>query len=176
MVDVTKSNFEQELESIQESIQNSSFIAIDLEFTGIALGSAFKNFYYDSLQCRYEKYRAIASNFAPMQFGLSTFTWNKDDQGAGNKLYIAKAWNFYTFPDDGDHTVSLQRTFTSNPSSLKFLAVDSNFDVSKWVKEGIPYLSHDDEKKLLSTLDRRESHLAVDVEDEDVKAYLNEVK
>lgn len=99
----------------------------------------------DDVAARYEKVSQSSREFLIIQFGLACFNWDPESQA-----YIAKAFNFYIFPN-GEPREAGERFFTCSSSSLTFL-MECNFDFNKMVKEGISYLTDDEADSYLERI------------------------
>jgi hypothetical protein len=106
--------------AIKHAIQQSEFIALDTEFTG--LGDVKKS-RDQNIEDRYIALTELAKEYAVIAVGLSTF--KKDEQGN----YIVNNFHFALFSVQ-DHKVS--------PSSISFL-VEHGFDFNDQYRNGIPY-------------------------------------
>ncbi|GJQ72312.1 hypothetical protein Trydic_g3401 [Trypoxylus dichotomus] len=142
-MEVTKSTFNKLLPTIKESISNSTFLAIDCEFSGLGTGNEINGF--DSQKLYYEKIRRGCRDFLVIQFGLCTFRYDNE-----NKCFKQRAFNFYIFPKAIPKYVSDQR-FLCQVSSIDFL-VAQDFDFNKLFKHGIPYLNSVQENKYKEAL------------------------
>lgn len=67
-MDVTRQNFREVYDTVEKSISDSTFIAIDGEFSGVT-NSSFNITNFDSPEERYHKLRHNISDFLLMQFG-----------------------------------------------------------------------------------------------------------
>lgn len=144
MVEVTRSNFSSVFPLVENSIKNSTFIAIDTEFTGLSLGPSNDNNIFDSLSKRYEKLRCRATSFVPCQIGLSTFSKDLDKNS-----YSAETFVFYIRPC---MVGTVDRIFSFQASSVDFLC-GYNFDFKKFISEGIPYLNENQEARVRQQLE-----------------------
>ncbi|CAJ0767061.1 16635_t:CDS:10 [Entrophospora sp. SA101] len=141
-MDILKSNFKELLPSIEESILNCDFVAIDTELTGLSERvERIKSF--DDPVSRYNKVRIAATKFLIIQFGLCTYTYSHTED-----CFIAKPFNFYIFPADSDRKDYHDICFMCSGSSLHFLS-NCGFDFNKLISYGIPFLNYTDEEKLL---------------------------
>ncbi len=138
-MEVTRSNFKEALPVISKAIEDSSFIAIDTEFSGLTARK--RENAMDTCDERYQKLASGVKDFTIMQFGICTFGW--DDE---RKQYIAKPFNFYIFPKPYNRKMPDAR-FLCQSSSLDFLA-GQGFDFNKWITQGIPFLLPSDENRL----------------------------
>ncbi|CAG8584397.1 3106_t:CDS:10 [Dentiscutata erythropus] len=134
-MEVLKSNFHELLPTITDAIQGADFIAIDTELTGLSEHiERIKSF--DDPQSRYSKFLII-------QFGLCTFTYDQDED-----TFVARPFNFYIFPANADRRDYNDICFMCSGSSLHFL-MKCGFDFNKLISQGMPYLNHTEEAKLL---------------------------
>ncbi|XP_031787554.1 poly(A)-specific ribonuclease PARN isoform X2 [Nasonia vitripennis] len=138
-MEVTRSNFQDVLKELDEVLDKATFLAIDGEFTGLNSGPDANAF--DTPAQYYTKLRKGSMNFLLVQFGLAVFTYNSK-----TNLYSQRSYNFYVFPRPLDRT-SPDCRFMCQASSIVFLA-NEGFDFNKLFKEGIPYLTKEDEEKL----------------------------
>jgi poly(A)-specific ribonuclease len=138
-MEVTRLNFKEALPLVSEAIENSSFIAIDCEFSGLTARK--RENAMDTCKERYEKMINGIKDFTVMQFGICTFSWDAEQE-----QYIAKPFNFFIFPKPYNRQMPDAR-FLCQSSSLDFLA-GQGFDFNKWISQGIPYLLPPDEDRL----------------------------
>ena len=138
-MEVTRLNFKEALPVISEAIEDSSFIAIDAEFSGLTARK--RENAMDTCDERYQKLINGVKDFTIMQFGICTFSWDDEQQ-----QYIAKPFNFYIFPKPYNRQMPDAR-FLCQSSSLDFLA-GQGFDFNKWITQGIPFLLPSDEDRL----------------------------
>ncbi|XP_012258948.2 poly(A)-specific ribonuclease PARN-like [Athalia rosae] len=146
-MEVTRENFQRVLEDLNEVLQNASFLAIDGEFTGLNSGPDASAF--DTPSQYYAKLRSGSMDFLLVQFGLSVFTFNKDE----NK-YLQRSYNFYVFPRPLNRAAPDCR-FMCQASCMSFLA-DRGFDFNKLFHKGIPYLTSAEEEKLGKKIEERQ--------------------
>ncbi|KAL1923300.1 uncharacterized protein VTP21DRAFT_8280 [Calcarisporiella thermophila] len=137
-MEVLRDNFGKLLPMIKEAIRKADFIAIDTELTGLNEPPERENL-LDDPGTRYEKHRITSGQFRIIQFGLTTFTFSPSNQS-----FVARPFNFFVFPGEGPNRDSPNRWFTSDSSSLKFLA-GHGFDFNKLFLNGIPYMSKESE-------------------------------
>lgn len=133
---ITKNNFEEHIPLVRETINNSNFIAIDTEFTGLYTEN---NNIYNSLNIE-ELFSRLVKNiksFTPIQYGISCF---KEKDGE----WIVRSYNFYIFPRSENRELYI----LSQGISLEFLS-KYNFNFNKWIAEGVDY---DDFSKIIKLL------------------------
>lgn len=150
-MEILRSNFKESLTTVSEAINSASLLAIDAEFSGLNVKWGAENC-FDTPQERYSKLKKGCKDFIIIQFGLCTFTWDKQKES-----YIAKPFNFYIFPKVWNRQCPDVR-FLCQSSSIDFLT-EHNFDFNKLFREGISYLRPYDEQKL------REHFLARNAQD-----------
>ncbi|XP_065500634.1 poly(A)-specific ribonuclease PARN isoform X2 [Caloenas nicobarica] len=151
-MEVTRSNFKGNLNKVYEAIEESDFLAIDGEFSGISDGpsvSALTNG-FDTPEERYQKLKKHSMDFLLFQFGLCTFKYDHTEE-----KYIMKSFNFYIFPKPFNRS-SPDVKFVCQSSSIDFLA-NQGFDFNKVFRTGIPYLNQEEERQLREQLDEKRS-------------------
>jgi hypothetical protein len=129
-MEVTRVNFSRVLPQLLADIASATFVAFDLEHTGLTAHSRLKNASTDTLQHRYLKMRENTQSFYPLQFGLCTFHQVAD-------RFLAKPYSIYLFP----HSKSgVDRYFLMQSSSIAFLST-YNFDFNKAFLHGVNFLN-----------------------------------
>ncbi|KAJ8043697.1 Pre-piRNA 3'-exonuclease trimmer [Holothuria leucospilota] len=159
MCDVTKDNFTQVYPEIEQSLRHASFIALDLEFTGLTAEGEHVNSLFDSIEYRYQKLKMMAQKFSIPQLGLTAFVKMKE----GNK-YEAFTYNFYLFPASWGPVDSW---LTCQASSLKFLCCHE-FDFNKWIYRGVSFLTKKQEEDLRKMMKESPFNLARDIDDDNM--------
>lgn len=135
MVEVVRNNFEDLFLEIKEAIEQSAFVAIDTEFTGLYTTDGSQPSLFDDPETRYKKLKKTASQFLISQFGLTAFVKSQEDS---NK-YEAHTYNFFLYPSSFG---PLDVRFLCQASSLEFLC-QHNFDFNKFIYNGVPFLNND---------------------------------
>ncbi|XP_054067525.1 poly(A)-specific ribonuclease PARN isoform X4 [Rissa tridactyla] len=151
-MEVIRSNFKDNLSKVCEAIEESDFLAIDGEFSGISDGpsvSALTNG-FDTPEERYQKLKKHSMDFLLFQFGLCTFKYDQTEE-----KYIMKSFNFYIFPKPFNRS-SPDIKFVCQSSSIDFLA-NQGFDFNKVFRNGIPYLNQEEERQLREQYDEKRS-------------------
>ncbi|KAK7302274.1 hypothetical protein RJT34_13159 [Clitoria ternatea] len=143
---VTTANFEPSLAELRRYVRTSDFVAIDLEMTGVTSAPWRDSFEFDRADVRYLKIRDSASKFAVVQFGVCPFRWDPSNQS-----FIAYPHNFYVFPRQELAGLGPCDEFLCQTTSMDFLA-RYQFDFNACINEGISYLSRDQEREALRTL------------------------
>jgi poly(A)-specific ribonuclease len=131
------------------SLTGASFVALDLELTGLTTSDFAQGSYADNLQSRYLKLRNSAHNFAVTQLGVCVF--RRTECGGG---FEALPFCFHCSPciAPGEGGVELRSKFLKNSDrrfmcqseSLKFVA-QHDFDFNVWIKQGCGYMSRQEE-------------------------------
>ncbi|NXV45921.1 PARN ribonuclease, partial [Uria aalge] len=145
-------DFKDNLSKVYEAIEESDFLAIDGEFSGISDGpsvSALTNG-FDTPEERYQKLKKHSMDFLLFQFGLCTFKYDQTEE-----KYIMKSFNFYIFPKPFNRS-SPDVKFVCQSSSIDFLA-NQGFDFNKVFRNGIPYLNQEEERQLREQYDEKRS-------------------
>lgn len=132
IIDITQDNFKEQWPHLLKSIQSSTFIALDIEMSG--LGNR-KNLNLKSIEERYKIICDLANTYSILSLGVSCFiidpilNTNTQDIEVTNKTY-----NILTLCID---------EFLVEPRSLKFL-IEHGFDFNKQFKSGIDYYKGND--------------------------------
>uniref|UniRef100_A0A131XCW4 Putative polya-specific ribonuclease parn isoform 1 n=1 Tax=Hyalomma excavatum TaxID=257692 RepID=A0A131XCW4_9ACAR len=145
-MEVTAKNFQEQFGELKAAVENASFVAVDCEFTGLALEQSTHA--YDTPEERYRKLRESSLDFLVVQVGVCAFKYDKAKRG-----YKYKAFNFYVCPKQ---TVkgAPDRMFQCQASSLQFLC-QHGFDFNKLFREGISYLRSEEAVQLRQALSER---------------------
>ncbi|KAJ1530488.1 hypothetical protein ONE63_005386 [Megalurothrips usitatus] len=148
MTEIVRENFEQKFPDIVKDIKSSTFVSIDTEFSGLLSSDDFKSSLFDSPQERYLKQRENISDVLLLQFGLTTFIFDRE-----KNTYSSKSYCFYLFP----HTFgSIDVRFKCQASSLEFLC-HHKFDFNKFVYNGVSFLNEIQDAKAQQEL--KDGHL-----------------
>ncbi|XP_018884594.1 poly(A)-specific ribonuclease PNLDC1 isoform X3 [Gorilla gorilla gorilla] len=141
-MDVGADEFEESLPLLQELVQEADFVGLDIEFTGLRsnLSGPQQISLFDLPSEWYLKTRQSVQQFTVCQIGLSVFS---AIEGEANK-YIAHSCNFYLFPTTFG---ILDSEFSFQASSVQFLN-QYGFNYNKFLKNGIPYMNEEQEKKI----------------------------
>lgn len=163
VMEVTQANFEHVLPTFKDRLDGCTFLAMDLEFTGLGMNRNLD--YYDTLQERYTKLSATAKSFTVSQVGVALFTWD------GDCGYQVHAYNFYVFPRPFK---SWDKRFTCQASSMTYLA-EHNFDFNKFFRDGISFLPLSEKEKIRKAIEEpnERGHISLSKTD---KEYLENVK
>uniref|UniRef100_A0A2I3RPE8 Poly(A)-specific ribonuclease PNLDC1 n=1 Tax=Pan troglodytes TaxID=9598 RepID=A0A2I3RPE8_PANTR len=136
-MDVGADEFEESLPLLQELVQEADFVGEEPGIRGCARQSPFL---FDLPSEWYLKTRQSVQQFTICQIGLSVFS---AIEGEANK-YIAHSCNFYLFPTTFG---ILDSEFSFQASSVQFLN-QYGFNYNKFLKNGIPYMNEEQEKKI----------------------------
>ncbi|KAJ3679619.1 hypothetical protein LUZ60_017630 [Juncus effusus] len=143
---ITGSNFPPSLLSLRNLIEQSDFISVDAEMTGVSSAPWRDSFVFDSPDVRFLKLKDSASRFAVIQFGVCPFKWDPQKSS-----FVAHPHNFYIFPRKELPIDGLSYEFLCQTSSMDFLT-KHQFDFNTCIHEGISYLSRAQEKEALEKL------------------------
>ncbi|RDX61631.1 Poly(A)-specific ribonuclease PARN, partial [Mucuna pruriens] len=143
---VTTANFEPSLAELRRHLRSSDFVAIDLEMTGVTSAPWRESVEFDRSDVRYLKVRDSAAKFAVVQFGVCPFRWDPS-----NHSFIAHPHNFYVFPRQELAGLGPCDEFLCQTTSMDFLAT-YQFDFNACIHEGISYLSREQERTALRSL------------------------
>ena len=139
-MELTRENYYEIEPTILKDIENSEFIAFDLEFSGL-IPSKFKIF--DSPEENFQKSKIMAENYRIIQVGITPFLKKENNI----KGYIAKPYNIYVFPSEKQNN----SRFDSFLESIIFNR-EHGCDFNKWICHGVPYLNTELYKKLSERL------------------------
>ncbi|KAL6741632.1 hypothetical protein Aduo_014866 [Ancylostoma duodenale] len=140
IVDVTKEDFHEWLPRIQKSIEQASFVSIDLEFLGLPPLNGNNSVSLFDTQCeRYKKLCDAVRRFPPCQLGLACF--REDGKGYAADVYCVTL--FKRIP---------MREFCISPHAATFLA-KHKFDFNKFVNEGATYSNRSELSKLKKNIE-----------------------
>ncbi|XP_012615115.1 poly(A)-specific ribonuclease PNLDC1 isoform X1 [Microcebus murinus] len=141
-MDVGANEFEQSLPLLQELVLDADFVGLDIEFTGLRsnLTGPQQISLFDLPSEWYIKTRQSVQQFTICQIGLSVFSSMERE---ANK-YVAHSCNFFLFPTTFG---ILDSEFSFQASSVQFLN-HYGFNYNKFLKNGIPYMNEEQEKKI----------------------------
>ncbi|KAJ5650371.1 CAF1 family ribonuclease [Penicillium longicatenatum] len=159
-MEVTAGNFTALLPWMLYQISCSSFVAIDLEFSGIAINPSSQAQKDQSLQERYKEVKAAAEKYQILQIGLTICQENR-----ANGTYKITPYNINLSPFV-DRALDINRDWTFMSWSMEFL-MNHHFSMEILCKYGVRYLSRDEEAQCLTIASQRYSRTnaiaAVDV-------------
>lgn len=137
------STFTKVLADFESRLHGAEFIALDTELTGVDIEGEPDTF-EESAQIRLEKNCRIAERYTLIQVGL-TVASRVGDASSGH-LSLA-SYNLFAFPYVGNE-LSGPPGFFCQVASLQFNA-KHRVNFNKWICEGIPYMTREDEKRHL---------------------------
>ena len=161
-MDVDCRNFEAAKTSFKEKIQDASYIAIDLEMSGISLPGQ-KICAGETPAARFSKCKRVCERFGIVQCGICLFQEEKSidsdlrntNSAEENPLKLrAFPYNFYLFPrsiEDLGRQCYSSPNITLDASSIEFLRQNS-MDFGRWISHGVTYVNRSIEENLQKTL------------------------
>ncbi|KAH7419618.1 ribonuclease H-like domain-containing protein [Cadophora sp. MPI-SDFR-AT-0126] len=145
-MEVDQAHFRRQLLPILKNIANAAFVTFDLEMSGISTrpkysaGDRSHDVGKPTLQQQYDDMRSAAETFQVLQFGITCVEEDREKE-----FYLARPYNFNVNPLSAEGVdLRLDRTFTFSTSACDFLT-KNGFDFGKVFREGVPYLSRDEE-------------------------------
>eukprot|EP00427_Karlodinium_veneficum_P025174 CAMPEP_0169119560 /NCGR_PEP_ID=MMETSP1015-20121227/31626_1 /TAXON_ID=342587 /ORGANISM="Karlodinium micrum, Strain CCMP2283" /LENGTH=551 /DNA_ID=CAMNT_0009182457 /DNA_START=6 /DNA_END=1661 /DNA_ORIENTATION=+ len=141
------SNFETVLSHFQENLKGALYVAVDMELTGTTIDNR-PDKYEEYAEERIEKFCEIAESHIPIQIGF-TVVRHTDDK------YHCASYNFYSLPWMGPELLEPDPSFLCRLSALKFNADRNLVDFNKWLRDGVPYMTREDESNYLLRLSSR---------------------
>nr|XP_012306679.1 poly(A)-specific ribonuclease PNLDC1 isoform X2 [Aotus nancymaae] len=168
-MDVGAKEFEESLPLLQELVQESDFVGLDIEFTGLRsnLSGPQQISLFDLPSEWYLKTRQSVQQFTICQIGLSMFS---AIEGEANK-YVAHSCNFFLFPTTFG---ILDSEFSFQASSVQFLN-RYGFDYNKFLKNGIPYMNEEQEKKIRHDILSGNWRVRSSLDKDQIKVVIDEV-
>ncbi|CAG9865268.1 unnamed protein product [Phyllotreta striolata] len=178
-MEITCSNFNEALPEIEKCIEDSLFVSIDCEFSGLNTVRNINAF--DTPEEYYKKMRTNSKDFLIMQYGLSTFKYNEEENN-----FKQNSYNFYVFRRPVNRNLPDNR-FLCQASSIDFL-VKHSFDFNKLFKEGLSYLNEQDADKYKEHIDQAYNKVVESIENktevksdsvqvpENAQSFLDDVK
>ncbi|RWS08940.1 poly(A)-specific ribonuclease PARN-like isoform X1 [Dinothrombium tinctorium] len=155
-MDINRHNFVENFSEIQTVIKECDFIAFDTELSGLTKDRL--NGLFDTIDERYAKMKCNSMDFLLIQFGLSCFKKTQNENGKTSEndccsTYDCWTYNFYIFPyKTNNSTRQKERSFLVQSSAVAFL-VSHGFDFNKLFAEGINWLTIEEEKHFLESLE-----------------------
>ncbi|KAK2769718.1 hypothetical protein FQN52_006338 [Onygenales sp. PD_12] len=180
-MDVTRQSFNQALPRLLEDLAGSSFVALDLEFSGIGTrqpgatpgnGSSRGK---QTLQAKYEEAKGAAEAYQVLQIGL---TFAREDTETGT--FLLRPYNLYLNPVL-DPKLGVERRWSYQSSAVHFL-MKNGFRMDAPFTDGLPYLSRLEETTAIVNLAEKEHNratvAAIKLQDMDAESveFLNEVR
>ncbi|KAI4539106.1 hypothetical protein MG293_010498 [Ovis ammon polii] len=168
-MDIGADEFEQSLPLLQELVLGADFVGLDIEFTGLRsnLSGPQQISLFDLPSEWYLKTRQSIQQFTICQIGLSVFS---SIEGESNK-YIAHSCNFFLFPTTFG---VLDSEFSFQASSVQFLN-QYGFDYNKFLKNGIPYMNEEQEKKIKHNILTGNWKVRSSLDKDQIKVVIDEV-
>lgn len=135
-MNVTKENFAQALESFRNLMPSASFVAVDLEMTGISMGDLSvqqKNQRPDDTpEELYLRMKLVAETFRIIQFGVCLAHPDPNKEGA----LILTPFNFYVFPETGRVQLECGAVSFNTQHGMNW---------NRWIRDGVPYVTAEQE-------------------------------
>ncbi|XP_006868547.1 PREDICTED: poly(A)-specific ribonuclease PARN-like domain-containing protein 1-like [Chrysochloris asiatica] len=168
-MDVGAGEFEQILPLLQKLVLGADFVGLDIEFTGLrsSMSGPQQISLFDLPSEWYLKTRQSVQQFTICQIGLSLFSSIK---GNPNK-YVSHSCNFFLFPTTFG---ILDSEFSFQASSVEFLN-QYGFDYNKFLKNGIPYMNEDQEKKIKHSILSGNWKVRSSLNKDQIKVVIDEV-
>jgi poly(A)-specific ribonuclease len=153
-MDVSCTNFRGALRVFKEHLPTASFVAFDLEFTGLGMELSS---HLDTPQRRYEMSRKTATAFPPCQFGIVIFrpapvlgeAFPEGDRAA---RWEAVPFNFNLCQkpvyENSSKQFPMRDTVFSIQASCAAFLYHNHFDFNKMFGRGVSWLRKDDEKSI----------------------------
>ncbi|KAF7596759.1 54S ribosomal protein L17 mitochondrial [Aspergillus hancockii] len=166
-MDITHRTFPYFLPRILDDIATCSFVSIDFEFSGIATPPVGPNGGTRTLQERYDEVKRSADKYRIVQIGLTVC---HEDHESGK--YTLRPYNLYLSPII-DRKLDVERDLCFQSSVVEFL-LENNFCLNALYKDGVHYLSREEETKAMAKaterFDRKSVHAVLDVKETELES------
>ncbi|KAF4024705.1 hypothetical protein G4228_016690 [Cervus hanglu yarkandensis] len=170
-MDIGADEFEQSLPLLQELVLGADFVGLDIEFTGLRsnLSGPQQISLFDLPSEWYLKTRQSIQQFTICQIGdvfclfLLLFAFVS--------RYVAHSCNFFLFPTTFG---VLDSEFSFQASSVQFLN-QYGFDYNKFLKNGIPYMNEEQEKKIKHNILTGNWKVRSSLDKDQIKVVIDEV-
>ncbi|GIJ89375.1 hypothetical protein Asppvi_008315 [Aspergillus pseudoviridinutans] len=161
-MDVTAQSFPYHLPRILDDLATCCFVSMDFEFSGIATTFSNPNRGSQTLQARYEEVKSSADKYQILQVGLTIC-----HEDIENASYTLKPYNVNLSPII-DRRLEVERHWSMQSSAIEFL-VENKFSIDSILKQGVQYLSREEEEqaiaKAIERRDRVAVHTSIDVKE-----------
>lgn len=173
-MDITRHDFLENLPTVLKHISKSTFIAFDLELSGIPPQNRRNGSDRATLQDRYRAVKTAAEVYQILQVGITTV-----EEDPKNAQYLIRPFNFNLSPLVPDE-LGIDRDFTYSASAVDFL-LRNNYDMSLPFTKGIPYLTQAEANKAKSlALKRLDRDAIPDIDlradDHQARAFMKRTK
>lgn len=138
------STFKKVLADFSARLQGAEFVAIDTELTGVDVAGEPDTF-EENAEMRLEKICRIAERYTLIQVGITIVSRRGDSQEG---VLACASYNLFAFPYMGPELLGREPGFFCQASALQFNA-QHNVDFNKWIRDGIPYLNREDERRCM---------------------------
>ncbi len=139
---LTRENFDASLPKIASLLKTASFVAFDLEFSGLHASSAGRQTFVDTVRSRFSAALKSTGSFFPLQLGLAVFS--EHQQGLWNVTPIS----IHVIPTEDE-----PRDFAIQPSSIAYLAANG-FNFQHSFGNGVGWLTLEKESSLMQQLEK----------------------
>lgn len=137
------STFKKVLADFESRLHGAEFVAIDTELTGVDIEGEPDSF-DESAQQRLEKHCRIAERYTLIQLGLTVVS-RLGTEGH----WSCSSYNLFAFPYVGPELPGREPGFYCQASALRFNS-QHRVNFNRWIGDGIPYMSREDEKRYIS--------------------------
>lgn len=171
-MDITNVGFDGNLLDILEAISEAHFVALDLEFSGIAdLPVANRN--KQTIEQRYQQTKEAAQQYQVLQVGI-TCAYEDGERGK----YILRTYNITLNPMISSD-LEIVRRYMCESAAIDFL-LSNNFDLNASYRTGVRYLSPQEERlaklKFKERLNRTYDDIEILDDDLETIAFLDYVR
>lgn len=148
------STFRKVLADFESKLQGAEFVAIDTELTGVDIEGEPDSF-DETAQQRVDKQCRIAERYTLIQLGLTVVSRVGNGVSGSDEHLSFASYNIFAFPYVGPELIGREPGFFCQASALQF-NVQHNVDFNTWIREGVPYMSREEERHFLKTSGTKE--------------------
>eukprot|EP00403_Amphidinium_massartii_P008905 CAMPEP_0178421994 /NCGR_PEP_ID=MMETSP0689_2-20121128/26941_1 /TAXON_ID=160604 /ORGANISM="Amphidinium massartii, Strain CS-259" /LENGTH=534 /DNA_ID=CAMNT_0020043537 /DNA_START=35 /DNA_END=1635 /DNA_ORIENTATION=+ len=149
-----RGTFDQLLADLQKRLSQAEFVAIDTELTGINIEGEQDTF-EEPPSVRLDRLCRVAETYCLIQLGITVVSQVSNGAASSTTHCSCMSYNLFAFPHWGPELLGRSPNFECQPTALKFNA-QHHLDFNRWIYDGVPYMTRDDERRYLSTSAGRE--------------------
>ncbi|CAJ1337629.1 unnamed protein product [Effrenium voratum] len=149
------SNLKKVWADFESRLPNADFVAIDTELTGVDLEGEIDSF-DDTAKSRLDRHCRIAERYTLIQLGLTLVSHERSGR---EEILSFASYNLFAFPYAGNDLIGRDQGFFCQASALQFNA-QHNVDFNTWIRDGIPYMSREDERRFKKYYGSKEGSVA----------------
>ncbi|KAK6517969.1 hypothetical protein TWF506_005136 [Arthrobotrys conoides] len=175
--EIDRSDFDRELPNLLKLIEDSDFVALDFEFSGVggdpARGQVDTN-RKPTLAERYKELCESAETYRIMQMGICPVQWRPN--APREPKYVSRPFNFFVAPHVEKRLFRYDRAYLFSATAIDF-HLKNGFDFNKLFSRGCLYLGHQEEAHIKGLKRQRDEADKIEIETKEEDApMLEEVR